>query len=101
MYKILTKYTSTSNGVFWKSYMTIDENDTEIEFATEDIDVLKIEIEKLDKEIGYSNIRVYKDITYDVDVDITVFDSIENISIVTSEDINNIYDTAYNKVFGE
>lgn len=94
MYKILIKYTSTFKKTFWYSYEVEDG----VEFVTDDIDVLKKEIDKIDKQIGYENIRIVRDITYDVMVDVTDVGS-ANISYLTTDDINNIYNTAFAKVF--
>lgn len=98
MYKIFTKYTSTAKNTFWRSYEVEQEDGTIDEFETDDLDVLKAEINKLDKEIGYENIRVIDDITYKVMVDIPNTETIEEF---TSEDINNIYEIAYNQVFSD
>ena len=99
MYKILIKYTSTFKTIFWQSYMVKNENGEMVEFATDDYKVtLKKEIEKLSGEIGLDNIRLINDITYDVVVQ--VFDDIENVETVSSEDVGDIYSTAFNKVFG-
>lgn len=52
----------------WESYgstttSTTDSKSTFTEFETDDVGVLKTEIEKLDKQYGHENIRVIKDVT--------------------------------------
>lgn len=98
MYKILVKYTSTSNKIFWQSHMIINENGETVEFTTDDFEVLREEIKKLDSKYGHENLRVINDITYVVRIEL--FDDIENVSTVSSEDVGDIYSTAFNRVFG-
>lgn len=100
MYKILIKYTSTSKGIFWRAYEIKAEDGTSIEFVTDDIEVLKAEINKLDKSIGYKNIRVINDISYDVLVNVDEL-SLEGFELATYADIDAIFNTAYEDVFGE
>lgn len=95
MYKILIKYSSKLNKVYWVSHFIDDSN----EFETDDLQILKEEIKKLDKIYGYDNIRIVNDLTYDVLVNINAID-LSEAEIATSEDVSNIFDTAYNKVFG-
>lgn len=96
MYKILIKYTSASKKTFWYSHETIQEDGTSMKFETDDLEVLKAEINKLDKQIGFENIRVVDDIDYDVLVSVPNDEYIEEI---TSKEIDEIYTEAYNKVF--
>lgn len=68
MYKILIKYPNEKFSNLWEQYgtntsSTTDSSTTFTEFETDDISILKVEIEKLDKEYGHKNIRVIKDIT--------------------------------------
>lgn len=77
MYKILIKYTSTSNKTYWQSHETILEDGTSAEFSTSDITVLKNELKVLDSQYGFNNIRVINDVTYDISVD--VFDDMEDV----------------------
>ena len=99
MYKIFIKYTSTFNRTYWYAHEIINEEGQTMEFSTTDFEVLKSEINKLNKEIGYKDIRVIQDIDYDINVD--VFDDIENVEPVQPEDVANIYQTAFNKIFTE
>ena len=97
MYKILIKYVSTSQRVFWEEYSITQEDGTISEFETDDIDLLINEINKLDKIYGYENIRVINDINYAVNFNITT--QTGAFEYTSSEDIQNIYSTAYKKVF--
>lgn len=68
MYKILIKYPNEKFSNLWEQYgtntsSTTDSVSTFTEFETDDVSVLKSEIEKLDKEYGHKNILVYKDVT--------------------------------------
>lgn len=96
MYKILIKYTSILNKIFWESYTVEDEDGNIVEWSTIDFDELKEKVKILDKEIGFENIRVIYDLSYDVLVNI---DSEPEVDIVTDEDIDNIYTIAYDEVF--
>lgn len=100
MYKILIKYTSTSKKTFWQNYEVSKEDGTSVEFSTDDLEVLKNEIKKIDYKYGYENIRIIKDVTYSVLVDISESVDLENAEIATSDDVVDVYNTAYNKVFG-
>lgn len=98
MYKILIRYTSTLNKIFWQSHMVTNEDGEVVEFATDDFEVLREEIKKLNSEYGNEDLRVINDITYVVRIE--VFDDIENVSTVSSEDVEALYSTAFDKVFG-
>lgn len=98
MYNILIKYTSTSSKTFWYTHEVEQEDGNMAEFETNDLEILKTEIDKLDKEIGYENIRVVDDITYSVMVKVNENEYIEEF---TSADIDKIYETAYNQVFSD
>lgn len=95
MYKILIKYTSTSSKTFWQSY-NVEEDGIIKEFSTPDLDDLKAEIDKLDKQVGYENIRVINDVTFDVSVDLS---GKIDIDVATPEDVVNIYEVAYADVY--
>lgn len=95
MYKILIKHKSTTSKTFWKSYEVYDANRNIVEFSTTDLNVLKEELNKLDKQIGYENIRVVNDVDYNVLINIA-----DSLNIATPEDIEDIYSTAFNNVFG-
>ena len=100
MYGILIKYKSTTNKTFWYDYEIKQEDGTTIPFLTSDKVLLEAEITKLDKEIGFSNIKIIDDITYAVGVEITEIDT-STIEIATMDDVTNTYNTAFNEVFGD
>lgn len=97
MYKILIKYTSTLNKTFWYEHEVPLEDGTSVTFETDDIDVLKEEIHKLDKIYGNENLKIVVDVTYTVTIGVS--DNL--IDIASPEDILDIYNTAFNNVFGE
>ena len=96
-YKILTKYTSVLNKDFYQFYRP-DDTTTE-DFITEDLEELKSVVKQLDAEIGYENIKVVIDITYDVNPSIEKLP--QNVDFVEDDQLSDIYDIAYKKVFGE
>lgn len=96
MYKIFIKYTSTFNKIFWQSYMIEQEDGAFVEFETDNVEVLKEEVNKLDKIHGNENLRIVADVTYTVTIGIPD----DAINIASSEDISDIYNTAYTNVFG-
>lgn len=100
MYKILIRYTSSLKKTFWKTHMTTNEEGETVEFSTDDINVVKEEVKKINSEIGFDGIRVIKDVTYSVLIDISESVDLENAEIATSDDVDDIYSTAFNKVFG-
>lgn len=95
MYKILIKYNSNLKKVYWRSHLDDESN----EFETDDLEVLKEEIKKLDRLYGFDNIRIVNDLTYDILINLNVVD-LDDVEIATSEDVSNVFDTAYNKIFG-
>ena len=74
MYKILIKYSSDKITNLWQAYGSSTTSTTGstsfTEFETDDIEVLKSELIKLDKEHGFDSVKVIKeiDVTYTVDV---------------------------------
>lgn len=72
-YKIMIKNTDAKLKNLWEAYGTTTISGstvTFIEFSTGDVSTLKNEIKKLDQTIGFENIRVIADVTYDVDVNV-------------------------------
>lgn len=96
MYKILIKYISKVNAVYWKSHMITNENGEDIEFHTDDKEVLKEELIKLDELYGYENLRPIIDIPYTVSMAMPN----ESINVATPEEVTNLYNTAFTRVFG-
>lgn len=72
MYKILIKYNSVLGREFYQMYQIQTEGSPSelIEYSTDDLGELKNTIKELDREYGYKNIRVIKDVTYNVGVTI-------------------------------
>lgn len=100
MYGILIKYKSTSNKTFWYDYEVGKADGTTIPFLTSDKSLLEAEIAKLDKILGFENLKIIDDITYAIDVEITELD-MNTIEIATMDDVENVYNTAFSEVFGE
>lgn len=99
MYKILIKYNSISSKTFWYSYGYVQDNGSIVEFSTDDIDELKKTVDYIDSKIGYKNIRVVQDVDCEILVSLNTTDT-SGIEIATKTDIDNLYETAYNNVFG-
>ena len=100
MYRIMTKYKSVSNKTFWQDYTITLEDGTIVEFGTDNLKELETEIKKLDKTIGSENIRVISGISFEVITDVADSVDMENVTITTSEDVEDVFNTAFNKVFG-
>lgn len=95
MYKILILYKAEHN--LWQQYGTTATSSVSggksifTEFATDDVDILKEELLKLDKEYGFSNVKVYQDITANYSVDIVVDEkSSEDTEDVTPDNKENV-----------
>lgn len=84
MYQILVRYTSNAKKTFWYDYKVEQEDGTTTVFQTEDEKELTEEINKLDKQIGFENIRVVNDISYIVSAKLEG----SNIEIATPDDID-------------
>lgn len=96
-YKILTKYTSVLNKDFYEIYSIVDESGNVVIFETSDLDELKTKVKELDKEIGYKNIMIVSDLTYDILI--SIGEEI-NSSELSDDDIDAIYNTSYKEVYG-
>lgn len=96
-YKILTKYTSVLNKDFYEIFSIVDESGNVVIFETSDLDELKTKVKELDKEIGYKNIMIVSDLTYDILV--SIGEEI-NSSELSDDDIDAIYNTSYKEVYG-
>lgn len=83
MYKILIKYDNKIKNNLWEVYgsstTSTTGSTTSTEFETNDIEVLKEELIKLDKIVGFENIRVIEDKTVKFSVDIDADDSQETV----------------------
>ncbi len=70
-YKILIKNTQAKLKNLWEVYgstTTTGSTVTFSEFSTDDVTELQNKIAELDKTIGFENIRVIADVTYNVGV---------------------------------
>lgn len=84
-YKILIKNTQAKLKNLWEIYgstTTTGSTVTFTEYSTEDVNELQNTIEKLDKTIGFENIRVIADMTYNVGVTVDEIkvDNTEHVS---------------------
>ncbi len=88
MYKILIRYNDKHN--LWQSYGTTISSTTTstsfTEFETDDVEILKNEILKLNAIYGHDNIRIIEDITIKYSVDV-ILSAMNNTS-----EINNTID---------
>lgn len=70
-YKILIKNTQAKLKNLWEIYGTTSTTGSTVtftEYSTEDVNELQNTIAELDKTIGFENIRVIADVTYNVGV---------------------------------
>lgn len=110
MYKILLRHQNERNkhNTIWHSYgeeitttsMSKSSTNTFKEFETDDLKVLEDTIEKLNKQYGNDDIRVINDVTYEVMIKIAESVDLGNAEVATSEDVEDVFNTAFNKVFG-
>ena len=86
MYKILIKYNSVLGREFYQMYQIQTEGTPSelIEYSTDDLDELKNTIKELDREYGYKNIRVIKDVTYNVGM------TVDEIKTTTPSEDNHL-----------
>ena len=96
-YKILTKYTSVLNKDFYEIYNITNDSDNVVVFETSDLNELKTKVKELDKEIGYKNIMIVSDLTYDILV--SIGEEVNNGDL-SDDDIDTIYNTSYKEVYG-
>lgn len=81
-YKILIKNTQAKLKNLWEIYGTTSTTGSTItftEYSTEDVNNLQNTIAELDKTIGFENIRVIADVTYNVGV------TVDEIKVDTTE----------------
>lgn len=86
MYKILIKYNSVLGREFYQMYQIQTEGSPSelIEYSTDDLGELKNTIKELDREYGYKNIRVIKDVTYNVGI------TVDEIKTTTPSEDNHL-----------
>ena len=81
-YKILIKNTQAKLKNLWEIYGTTSTTGSTVtftEYSTEDVNKLQNTIAELDKTIGFENIRVIADVTYNVGV------TVDEIKVDTTE----------------
>ena len=81
-YKILIKNTQAKLKNLWEIYGTTSTTGSTVTFtvySTEDVNNLQNTIAELDKTIGFENIRVIADVTYNVGV------TVDEIKVDTTE----------------
>jgi len=81
-YKILIKNTQAKLKNLWEIYGTTSTTGSTVtftEYSTEDVNNLQNTIAELDKTIGFENIRVIADVTYNVGV------TVDEIKVDTTE----------------
>ena len=80
MYKILIKYDNDKLNL-WMPYGSTTISTTGksefVEFETDDVETLKNEILKVDKEYGFDRIRIVEDVTVTFDVNVAVKENTE------------------------
>ncbi len=99
-YKILIRHKSIKNKTYWEDHAVEQPEGTPVDFETDSLIELEQEINKIDQKYGYENIRVVSDIPYDVFADVADSVDLENATIATPEDVNDVFDIAYKNVFG-
>lgn len=81
-YKILIKNTQAKLKNLWEIYGTTSTTGSTVtftEYSTEDVNKLQNTIAELDKTIGFENIRVIADVTYNVGI------TVDEIKVDTTE----------------
>ena len=81
-YKILIKNTQAKLKNLWEIYGTTSTTGSTVtftEYSTEDVNKLQNTIAELDKTIGFENIRVIADVTYNIGV------TVDEIKVDTTE----------------
>ena len=86
-YKILIKNTQTKLKNLWEIYGTTSTTGSTVtftEYFTEDIAELQNKIAELDKTIGFENIRIIADVTYNIGV------TVDEIKTTTPSEDNHL-----------
>ena len=88
MYKILIKYDNDKFNL-WMPYGSTTTSTTGestfTEFETDDVETLKNEILKVDKEYGFEKIRIVEDVTVTFDVNVAVDENTESTEDTTND----------------
>ena len=86
-YKILIKNTQVKQKNLWEIYGTTSTTGSTVtftEYSTEDVNKLQNTIAELDKTIGFENIRVIADVTYNIGV------TVDEIKTTTLSEDNHL-----------
>lgn len=86
-YKILIKNTQAKLKNLWEIYGTTSTTGSTVtftEYSTEDVNNLQNTIAELDKTIGFENIRVIADVTYNIGV------TVDEIKTTTPSEDNHL-----------
>ena len=88
MYKILIKYDNDKLNL-WMPYGSTTTSTTGestfTEFETDNVETLKNEILKVDKEYGFEKIRIVEDVTVTFDVNVAVKENTESTDGTTND----------------
>ena len=87
IYKILIKNTQIKLKNLWEIYGTTSTTGSTVtftEYSTEDVNELQNTIAELDKTIGFENIRVIADVTYNIGV------TVDEIKTTTPSEDNHL-----------
>lgn len=88
MYKILIKHDNDKFNL-WMPYGSTTTSTTGksefVEFETDNIETLKAEILKVDKEYGHNRIRIVEDVTVNFSVDVVVDENTESTENTTND----------------
>ena len=86
-YKILIKNTQVKQKNLWEIYGTTSITGSTVtftEYSTEDVAELQNKIAELDKTIGFENIRIIADVTYNIGV------TVDEIKTTTPSEDNHL-----------
>lgn len=86
-YKILIKNTQAKLKNLWEIYGTTSTTGSTVtftEYSTEDVNNLQNTIAELDKTIGFENIRVIADVTYNIGI------TVDEIKTTTPSEDNHL-----------
>lgn len=99
MYKIMIKYKSVQNKVYWFEHQETLFDGEIVNFETDSLDELKREIKSLSKKIGIENIKIISEIQYSSVIDVEELQNSNNYEYMTSNDVINMFNNAYDNIF--
>lgn len=77
--------------------MVEQEDGNLIEYSSQDTDEIRDELKKLDMVYGFENLRLIMDVNSDLNINV----GDPQVDIATTEDIDDMYRTAFEKIFSE